>query len=91
MTNLSNLSQEEIKELEELKDYPIDYSEIPQITDFSKAQFKYFNIKPKKQTITLRLDSDILSVLKSFGKGYQTRLNDILRSVVINHQMPVLN
>jgi uncharacterized protein (DUF4415 family) len=33
----------------------------------------------KKKQITVRLDTDILDWLQSFGKGYQTRLNVMLR------------
>lgn len=34
---------------------------------------------PRKKTITLRIDEDILAVLKKGGRGYQTRLNGMLR------------
>ena len=34
---------------------------------------------PRKKTITLRIDEDILAVLKKDGRGYQTRLNGMLR------------
>ena len=40
MTNSSKLTQEQIKELEELGECEIDYSDIPKTTDFSKAKFK---------------------------------------------------
>jgi uncharacterized protein (DUF4415 family) len=35
---------------------------------------------PKKQTITIRLDTDVLDWLKQQGRGYQTRINKLLRS-----------
>ena len=34
---------------------------------------------PRKKTITLRIDEDILAVLKQGGRGYQTRINGMLR------------
>ena len=34
----------------------------------------------RKQSISLRVDSDVLAYFKSFGKGYQTRMNAILRT-----------
>jgi uncharacterized protein (DUF4415 family) len=40
--------------------------------------------KPLKVTVTFRLDADILAWLKKDGKGYQTRMNTILRSVMEN-------
>jgi uncharacterized protein (DUF4415 family) len=35
---------------------------------------------PKKQTITIRVDTDVLDWLKRQGRGYQTRINKLLRS-----------
>ena len=69
---------------------PVDYTDIPQTTDFSKARLKYYTVKPVKQSITIRIDADLLAVLKNYGKGYQVKINDILRAVVMEHRMPVL-
>jgi uncharacterized protein (DUF4415 family) len=38
---------------------------------------------PVKEQITIRLDSDILSALRAGGEGWQTRLNDRLRDIVL--------
>jgi uncharacterized protein (DUF4415 family) len=35
--------------------------------------------KPTKVPVYIRLDDDIVSLLKSSGKGWQTRLNDTIR------------
>ena len=35
---------------------------------------------PGKDTVTLRLDRDLLEWLRAQGKGYQTRINQILRA-----------
>lgn len=35
-----------------------------------------------KDTISLRIDHDLLEWLKSAGPGYQTRLNKILREIM---------
>ena len=80
MKNTLNLTSEQIKELEELGNYPIDYSDIPETVDFSKAKFKYYNITPKKEPITFRLDADLIAVMKGTGKGYQTKVNEVLRN-----------
>ncbi|MBA3274943.1 MAG: BrnA antitoxin family protein, partial [Chloroflexia bacterium] len=37
--------------------------------------------KPKRQ-VTVRLDGDIIEWFKKTGKGYQTRMNAVLRSYV---------
>ena len=37
-------------------------------------------IPERKQSVSLRVDSDVLAYFKSFGKGYQTRMNAVLRT-----------
>jgi len=39
--------------------------------------------RPIKQQLTVRIDADVLDRLKSQGKGYQSRLNDILRAAML--------
>ena len=40
----------------------------------------------KKKPITIRIDDDVLDWFKTLGKGYQTRINAILRSYMQTHQ-----
>jgi len=63
-----------------LKDGEIDYSEIPPLDEdfFNKA---IVWPGPKKQ-VTLRLDPDILEFFRSQGRGYQSRINAVLRRYV---------
>ena len=35
---------------------------------------------PSKQAISVRIDRDVLDFFKSQGRGYQTRINAVLRS-----------
>ena len=52
----------------------------PLSDEFWKNAKRFSDIyRPQKKQITVRLDADVLDWLKSSGKGYQTRLNDILR------------
>ena len=45
--------------------------------DWSRARV----VEPhRKVMISVRLDEDVLSYLKDQGRGYQTRINNILRS-----------
>ncbi|MDE0347407.1 MAG: BrnA antitoxin family protein [Boseongicola sp.] len=37
-----------------------------------------------KKQITTRVDADVLVWLKSGGKGYQSRMNAILRQAMLN-------
>ena len=68
----------ELNALAVMTDDTIDTSDIPEITDWSNAVVGKF-YRPLKQTVTVRLDSDVLHWLKRAGKGYQSRLNAILR------------
>ena len=43
--------------------------------------------RPKQHT-GIRLDADVLDWFKSQGKGWQTRINAVLRSYFENHQTP---
>ena len=61
-----------------MKDEDIDYSDIPQVLDWSKAEVGKF-YRPPKKAVTIRLDADVLEWLKGYGKGYQTRANLLLR------------
>ena len=37
----------------------------------------------KKESISIRLDADVLAALKASGDGWQTRINDALRALFI--------
>jgi len=41
---------------------------------------KYF--RPKKTSVTTRLDADVVAWLKASGEGYQTRINTYLRQLM---------
>lgn len=43
-----------------------------------------YKVSVKKQQICLRIDCDILAKLKSEGKGYQSKINAILRKALFN-------
>ncbi|MGF6641877.1 BrnA antitoxin family protein [Paraburkholderia sp. MM6662-R1] len=62
----------------------IDFSDIPATTEeyWSGAERGKF-YRPVKQQLTVRIDADVLEWLKSQGKGYQSRMNDILRTAML--------
>ncbi len=82
---MSKLSAEKRKELQRLAAKPdreIDLTDIPEIREIpSDAVIGRF-YRPKKSTVTIRLDSDVLSWLKATGEGYQTRINAYLREMM---------
>jgi uncharacterized protein (DUF4415 family) len=64
--------------LEKMRDEDIDYSDIPELEEdfWMEADL---SLPAPKDRITIRLDHDVLQWLKSKGRGYQTRINAILR------------
>jgi uncharacterized protein (DUF4415 family) len=40
--------------------------------------------RPVKQQLTVRLDADVIAWLRGQGKGYQTRINALLREAMTN-------
>jgi len=64
-----------------MKDSDIGYSDIPPLdnTFFKRATEAW---PPAKQQLTIRLDMDVLQWLKAHGRGYQTRINRILRAAM---------
>ena len=71
--------------LRDLPDSKIDYTDMPRLTDEDFARMvsnPYY--KPKKVQITARVDSDVVAWLKKGGKGYQTRLNNILKKLMLD-------
>jgi len=71
--------------LNSVKDEDIDYSDIPETTDFARLRpWEQRNMfKPVKIAVTCKLDADIVAWLKQGGKGYQTRMNAVLREVML--------
>ena len=66
-------------------DDKIDYSDIPALTDEQlKNAVRSGVYKPVKRQITARVDADVLDWLKSQGKGYQSRINAILRREMLS-------
>lgn len=41
--------------------------------------------KPLKVPTTIRFDADVLASLKAMGKGWQTRINEVMREWVKTH------
>ena len=76
--------QEALDRLAARDDAEIDTSDIPE-SDMKHAIL--FRDSPfyrrVKQSTTVRIDADVLHWLKAKGKGYQTRLNNILREAML--------
>ena len=68
-----------------MSDSDIDYSDSQELDDlfFTKSTV---TLPKKKDSVTLRIDHDVLEFLKHQGKGYQTLINAILKMYVLAKQ-----
>jgi uncharacterized protein (DUF4415 family) len=66
-------------------DSEVDFSEIPPLKkSFWKNAVRNPFYRPVKQQLTVRLDTDVVAWLRRQGKGYQTRLNRVLREAMLD-------
>jgi uncharacterized protein (DUF4415 family) len=89
MKKVSKSTRKELGALARQPDSSIDFSDIPatQRRDWVGAVRRKF-YRPIKHQLTVRIDADVLAWLKSHGKGYQSRLNAILRSAMLGKPRP---
>ena len=80
-----NKSRTDWKRVDAMTDDDTDTSDIPPLDKsfFTNAKLR---MPQSKATVTIRLDRDILNWFKSFGKGYQTRINAVLRTYKEAHK-----
>ena len=84
LTAAQRANLDRMAELQARGELEIDTSDIPEMTDEQfKAAVKSRFHRPRKQQITALIDADVLAWLKSQGKGYQPRLNAILRDAML--------
>jgi uncharacterized protein (DUF4415 family) len=68
----------DLARIDRLGDEEIDYSDIPELDDEVFAQ-PLVAWPSRKAPITIRVDADVLDWFKQQGRGYQTRINQVLR------------
>lgn len=78
MKKLTKVQAKQIRALKRMQDEEIDLTDIPEVMDWNSAVAGKF-YRPIKKSVTIRVDADVLARLKGLGKGYQTRINSILR------------
>ena len=83
MRKLTKEQRRQIATISAKKDADIDVSEMPEVLDWSGAEMGKF-YRPPKKPVTIRLDTDIVDWLKSYGRGYQTRVNHLLRHAMVS-------
>lgn len=73
------ISKKRLKEIESIPDSKIDYSDIPELGEEFWAGAQLVMPEPK-QGVYLRIDPDVVRWFRKQGRGYQTRMNAVLRS-----------
>lgn len=85
MNKLPESIRKELAALAAKPESEIDFSDLPATTEQDwrgAVRGKFY--RPIKRQLTVRIDADVLEWLKSQGKGYQSRLNDILRTAMLD-------
>ena len=77
---LTKARRAKLKAVATRPDSEIDTSDIPEMVEeqWKNARRGHF-YRPRKRQITAVVDADVLDWLKAQGKGYQSRINAILR------------
>jgi uncharacterized protein (DUF4415 family) len=87
--NISQKSQTDWDRVDKLRDKDIDIFDNPEVTPemFAKAVLRK-GLQPvdRKTQVTLRIDADVLTWFKKQGRGYQTRINSLLKAYKEAHQ-----
>lgn len=75
----------ELHAMTAMPDKGINFEDIPAASAeaWKNASIGRF-YKPTKTPTTVRVDTDVLAWLKAQGRGYQTRINSILRNAMMH-------
>ena len=93
LEDLPPLDEQRINKLKKMQDEDIDFSDMPVLTQEQLARFvpaKLLNrslYRPVKIPVKINYDADVLEWFRSFGKGYQTRINTVLREYMLSHSL----
>jgi uncharacterized protein (DUF4415 family) len=82
--DLTSEERAQVEALAAMRDEAVDTSDLAPLTDafFARAARNPF-YRPVKAQLTTRIDADVLAWLKAGGRGYQTKLNAILRQAML--------
>jgi len=85
MRRLAREKQREIAAVAAKRDEEIDLSEMPEFIGWSGVEVGKFD-RPPKKPVTMCLGADVVEWLKSYGPGYQTKANRLLRHAMHSTQ-----
>jgi uncharacterized protein (DUF4415 family) len=81
-------SQTNWEKVKNMKDEDIDFTDLPEVSMemFAKGIVRRgLNAPVRKAQITLRIDEDVLEFYRKQGRGYQTKINALLRAYMNEH------
>lgn len=87
--NITKKSGTDLERLRTMQDEDIDFSDIPRSTpEFWANGIVRKGLKPiiRKNQLTLRIDQDVLEFFRKEGRGYQTKINQLLRAYMEAHK-----
>ena len=74
---------EQIANLKQKSDAEIDFSDIPEILDWSKAiRGKFY--RPNTEQVCIRLDAEVLAWFRNKEEKYQSAINSVLREYMLS-------
>lgn len=85
----SKQSETDWERLRNMKDEDVDFSDIPRLSpEFFVNGIVRKGLKPvpRKNQLTLRIDQDVIEFFKQQGRGYQTKINQLLRAYMEAHK-----
>jgi uncharacterized protein (DUF4415 family) len=80
------------KRIKEIMNFPVTYDmgcpklTADQIARMKPAHPEYWKVEPVKVSVSIKIDADVLAWFKTQGKGYQTRINNALRNIMLNSE-----
>jgi len=80
-----SISRKRLKEIKSIKDEDIDYSDIPELDEnfWNNAVLVH---PERKERLTVRFDAEMVAWFRKQGRGYQTRMNAVLKSFYEAHK-----
>jgi len=63
----------------------LEGSALPDAFKLAAKKGRPLSVNPK-QPISIRLSSDVLDYFRATGKGWQTRVDDVLHDYVVHHK-----
>ncbi len=86
------MSEERAKKIQAMSDDDIDYSDIPPLDEAFFQNAELVKKSPSTEAISIRIDTETLAWFRNYAakhsavRGYQTLINDVLRTYV-KHQV----